>query len=161
MSLSRNFKKPARFAFPQLRIASLLIVFFLAAAADLAAAQVEALRRSARRSKLLVSKFMASTHVPGVSVAIVENSEYEWGGGFGLADVENNSPASEHTLFRLASISKSLPRARNTTLGARASRSRRPCPEILPGISAEAVADHHTPDDGTPGRHPSLQNRPG
>jgi serine beta-lactamase-like protein LACTB, mitochondrial len=55
-----------------------------------------------------VSKFMASTHVPGVSVAVVENGEYEWGGGFGFADAENNAPASEHTLFRLASISKSL-----------------------------------------------------
>src|SRR6267378_3387315 len=54
------------------------------------------------------SKFLATTHVPGISVAIVENAEYEWAGGFGLADLENNVPASEHTLFRLASISKSL-----------------------------------------------------
>jgi serine beta-lactamase-like protein LACTB len=55
-----------------------------------------------------VSKFMASTHVPGVSVAVVENGDYEWAGGFGLADVENDAPASEYTLFRLGSISKSL-----------------------------------------------------
>jgi serine beta-lactamase-like protein LACTB, mitochondrial len=55
-----------------------------------------------------VTKFMASTHLPGLSVAVVENGEYEWASGFGLADVENNAPASEHTLFRLASISKSL-----------------------------------------------------
>lgn len=55
-----------------------------------------------------VAKFMASTHVPGVSIAVVENGEYEWANGFGLADVENNSPASEHTLYRLGSISKSL-----------------------------------------------------
>jgi CubicO group peptidase (beta-lactamase class C family) len=55
-----------------------------------------------------VSAFMSSTHVPGVSVAVVENGEYEWGSGFGLADMEDNAPASEHTLFRLASISKSL-----------------------------------------------------
>lgn len=55
-----------------------------------------------------VSKFMASTHVPGMAVAVVENAEYEWAQGFGLADLENNVPASEHTLFRLASISKSL-----------------------------------------------------
>lgn len=55
-----------------------------------------------------VSQFMTSTHVPGVSLAVVENGEYEWGSGFGLADVEDNAPASEHTLFRLASISKSL-----------------------------------------------------
>jgi CubicO group peptidase (beta-lactamase class C family) len=38
----------------------------------------------------------------------VENGEYEWGQGFGFADLENNVPTSEHTLFRLASISKSL-----------------------------------------------------
>lgn len=55
-----------------------------------------------------VSQFMADSHVPGVSVAVVENGEYEWAGGFGLADMENNVPASEHTLFRLGSISKSL-----------------------------------------------------
>jgi len=55
-----------------------------------------------------VAKFMASTHVPGVSVAIVEDGTYEWAQGFGFADLESNAPASEHTLFRLGSISKSL-----------------------------------------------------
>ena len=55
-----------------------------------------------------VSKFMATTHAPGVSVAVVENGQYEWASGFGLADVENNVPASEHTLYRLGSISKPL-----------------------------------------------------
>jgi len=55
-----------------------------------------------------VSRFMATTHAPGVAVAVVENGEYEWGGGFGFADLENNVPASEDTLFRLGSISKSL-----------------------------------------------------
>lgn len=55
-----------------------------------------------------VSRFMASTHVPGVAVAVVENGLYEWGAGFGFADLENNAPASEHTLFRLGSISKPL-----------------------------------------------------
>jgi serine beta-lactamase-like protein LACTB, mitochondrial len=55
-----------------------------------------------------VSKFMASTHVPGLSIAVVENGNVEWTTGFGFADLENNVPATEHTLFRLASISKSL-----------------------------------------------------
>lgn len=65
---------------------------------------------SARRTQIeaAVTKYMATTHVPGISVAVVENGEYEWAAGFGLADVENNAPASEHTLFRLASLSKSL-----------------------------------------------------
>ena len=55
-----------------------------------------------------VATFMSSTHVPGVSVAVVENGQYEWASGFGFADLENNVPASEHTLYRLASISKPL-----------------------------------------------------
>ncbi len=55
-----------------------------------------------------VSKFMSTTHVPGLSIAVVENGESEWSSGFGFADLENNVPATEHTLFRLGSISKSL-----------------------------------------------------
>jgi serine beta-lactamase-like protein LACTB, mitochondrial len=60
------------------------------------------------RIEAAVSRFMSSTHVPGVAIAVVENGVYEWGGGFGFADLENNSPASEHTLFRMGSVSKSL-----------------------------------------------------
>jgi CubicO group peptidase (beta-lactamase class C family) len=55
-----------------------------------------------------VTRFMSSTHVPGVSVGVVENGEFALAAGYGLADVENNSPATAHTLYRLASISKSL-----------------------------------------------------
>jgi serine beta-lactamase-like protein LACTB, mitochondrial len=58
--------------------------------------------------KAEVAKFMETTHVPGLSVAVVENGELEWSRGFGLADMENNVPASALTLFRLASISKPL-----------------------------------------------------
>jgi serine beta-lactamase-like protein LACTB, mitochondrial len=109
MNLSRDLKKSAPFACLQFRIAFLLIVFFLGATANFVAAQESKLSPEKHTQiEAAVSKFMAFTHVPGVSVAIVENGEYEWGGGFGLADVENNAPASEHTLFRLASISKSL-----------------------------------------------------
>jgi CubicO group peptidase (beta-lactamase class C family) len=39
---------------------------------------------------------------------VVENGGYEWAQGFGVADLENNVPSTEHTLFRLASISKSF-----------------------------------------------------
>ena len=55
-----------------------------------------------------VHKFMAANGIPGVSVAIVENGEYEWSGGFGMADLENSVPATSRTLFRLASISKPI-----------------------------------------------------
>ena len=55
-----------------------------------------------------VARFMAAKHAPGLSVAVVEDSEYRWSGGFGFADLEGNVPATEHTLYRLASISKTL-----------------------------------------------------
>lgn len=55
-----------------------------------------------------VSHFMAAKHVPGVSVAVVENGVEEWSAGFGFADLENAVPATSLTLYRLGSISKSL-----------------------------------------------------
>ena len=88
-----------------------LVVFASCWAAVSAVAQSQSHPLSdTKRSQIeaAVSKFMSTTHVPGVSVAVVENGEFEWAGGFGLADVENNVPASEHTLYRLASISKTL-----------------------------------------------------
>lgn len=89
---------------PYILLTSVLLVLLAAASAQ--EPQLAPEKRTQIESA--VSKFMASTHVPGVSVAVVENGNYEWAAGFGLADVENNAPASEHTLFRLASISKSL-----------------------------------------------------
>lgn len=55
-----------------------------------------------------ISRFMAANSIPGVSVAIVENGAVEWTAGFGTADLESSVPATSHTLYRLASISKSI-----------------------------------------------------
>ena len=55
-----------------------------------------------------VGRFMATNHVPGVSVAVVEGAAYAWSEGFGMADMENFVPATPQTLFRLASVSKPL-----------------------------------------------------
>jgi len=64
----------------------------------------------AKRAQLeaAISRFMAANSVPGVSVAVVENGAEEWSAGFGSADLENFVPATSHTLYRLASISKSI-----------------------------------------------------
>src|ERR1700729_1248790 len=87
----------------------LVLLSLLISASGICAAQQAQLSADKRTQiEAAVAKFMSSTHVPGVSVAVVENGQYEWASGFGFADVENNVPASEHTLFRLASISKSL-----------------------------------------------------
>jgi serine beta-lactamase-like protein LACTB len=55
-----------------------------------------------------VSRFMAKNNLPGISIAVVENGEYEWSKGFGMADLENLVPATSQTLYRLASISKPI-----------------------------------------------------
>jgi CubicO group peptidase (beta-lactamase class C family) len=67
------------------------------------------LRYSGVRTILRQNRADRHTHVPGLSVAVVENGEYEWAQGFGVADLESNVPSTEHTLSRLASISKALP----------------------------------------------------
>jgi serine beta-lactamase-like protein LACTB, mitochondrial len=85
------------------------VLLFITLCASFSRAQQPELSPEKRTQiEAAVSKFMASTHVPGVSVAVVESGEYEWAEGFGFADLESNAPASEHTLYRLASISKPL-----------------------------------------------------
>jgi CubicO group peptidase (beta-lactamase class C family) len=54
------------------------------------------------------ARFMAKNKLPGISIAVVENGEYEWSKGFGRADLENFVPAKSETLYRLASISKAI-----------------------------------------------------
>lgn len=55
-----------------------------------------------------VSKFMAANSTPGVSAAVVENGEFAWAEGFGMADLENSVPATSNTLYRLGSVSKPI-----------------------------------------------------
>jgi CubicO group peptidase (beta-lactamase class C family) len=60
------------------------------------------------RIERAVSKFMATSNAPGVSVAVVQDGEFVWSGGFGMADLENSVPATADTLYRLGSISKPI-----------------------------------------------------
>jgi CubicO group peptidase (beta-lactamase class C family) len=46
--------------------------------------------------------------VNGVSIAVIHDNKIEWAKGYGLADVSENRPVTENTLFQAASISKSL-----------------------------------------------------
>jgi serine beta-lactamase-like protein LACTB, mitochondrial len=45
---------------------------------------------------------------PGMSIAVVVNDRIAWSSGFGLADVENEVPATATTVYRIASISKPI-----------------------------------------------------
>jgi serine beta-lactamase-like protein LACTB, mitochondrial len=65
-----------------------------------------------REKKLAIEKavasFISANSVPGLSAAVVLDGEPRWSQGFGMADLENFSPATSSTLFRLGSISKPI-----------------------------------------------------
>ena len=91
------------------RLVRLFVLWCIAAVVgSLAEAQENLSSETRTRIEAAVSKFMSTTHAPGVSIAVVEGTELKWAAGFGFADLENQVPATEHTLYRLASISKSV-----------------------------------------------------
>lgn len=84
-------------------------LFLLLALTTSLAAQQPQISPSTRSDlESAISKFMSTTHAPGISVAVVEHGAEVWSDGFGFADLENSVPATRYTLYRLASISKPL-----------------------------------------------------
>ena len=55
-----------------------------------------------------IERLVAEGEVPSMAVAVARDGEIIWEEGFGLADRERGIPATEHTMYPLASISKSL-----------------------------------------------------
>jgi serine beta-lactamase-like protein LACTB len=80
--------------------------FLLSASAIAQPSQIAPEKRA--QFETAIARFMAANSLPGVSVAVVENSVEEWSAGFGTADLENFVPATSHTLYRLGSISKPI-----------------------------------------------------
>jgi len=56
----------------------------------------------------IITAEMARQKIPGLSVAIVTNHRLQWARGFGLADIENSVPATDATVYRWGSISKTI-----------------------------------------------------
>ena len=56
----------------------------------------------------LVTSFATEHHVPGLSLAVVQQGRVALTQGYGLADIENNVQASPDTVYRIASLSKSI-----------------------------------------------------
>ncbi|MEK6407643.1 MAG: serine hydrolase [Acidobacteriota bacterium] len=55
-----------------------------------------------------VSQWMAKHKAPALSIAIVADNRLLWAKGFGLSDPEKKIPATATTVYRLASIGKSI-----------------------------------------------------
>ena len=51
---------------------------------------------------------MAHYHVPGVSIAVINENQIEWARGYGVANATNATPVTVDTRFYAASISKPI-----------------------------------------------------
>ena len=56
----------------------------------------------------LVAEEMTSLHEPSLAVSIVDDGRLIFAKGYGVSDVENHVPATADTVYRIASLSKSL-----------------------------------------------------
>ncbi len=54
-----------------------------------------------------VARQMASDRTPAVSIAFMKD-DFQWARGFGWADLENHVPATEKSMYRLASVTKPM-----------------------------------------------------
>jgi len=55
-----------------------------------------------------LEQYCISTGAPGISAAVAVKGEIVFSGGHGYADIENRVPATGHTVYRVASISKPI-----------------------------------------------------
>ena len=61
-----------------------------------------------RRIEAFVGDWLVDANVPGASLALVEDGELVYTGGFGSRDLETNEPATPETLYGMASVTKSF-----------------------------------------------------
>ena len=74
---------------------------FLIAAVLLSQAKIDGIQH-------LVGEYMTAHNVPGMSVAVVVDGKLQWSNGYGFADRENFVPAKATTVYRTASIGKTM-----------------------------------------------------
>jgi CubicO group peptidase (beta-lactamase class C family) len=60
------------------------------------------------RVRGFIKQQLTTRHLPSISVAVARNGQIIWEEAFGWADRENRVPATPHTIYSLASISKPI-----------------------------------------------------
>src|SRR5437588_4214010 len=97
----------------------------------------------------LIRTRLVEQSLPSLAVAVAQHGAIVWEEGFGCADRENRVPASEHTMYSLASISKPI-----TTTGLMVVKEQdkldldRPINEYL-GEAKLKGRDHHNAAEAT------------
>ena len=56
----------------------------------------------------IIDFLMDRGHFPSISACIIKNDEMVWSDGFGFSDRENNIPATDKTVYQIASITKTV-----------------------------------------------------
>ncbi len=65
-------------------------------------------KKDAAKLNRYLEEFRTNKLIPGISAGVALDGKIFWLGNAGIGDVENNSPVTDSTLFRIASISKSI-----------------------------------------------------
>ena len=60
------------------------------------------------KARQLIQEHMIEWSIPSISVAVARRAEILWEEGFGWADRENRIPATEHTMYYMASVDKAF-----------------------------------------------------
>src|SRR5215208_4578221 len=93
-------------------LAAVIVVqtIFVRAKGSYTAAQTAEASDAVRIAHLetLLENLRQELKIPAYSAAIVKNQKVLWAKGFGYADVENKIPATEHTPYHLASLTKTF-----------------------------------------------------
>lgn len=91
-------------------LASCLTLIFLAQISPrrIALAQTASDAERIARLETMLENLRQELKIPAYSAAIVKNQKVIWAKGFGYADVENKVPATEHTAYHLASLTKTF-----------------------------------------------------
>ena len=82
-------------------VLSLLLLPLEAKAQSLPRAKIESMEH-------VLSAWMSKQGIPGLSVAVAVDGSVVWSGGYGLADLEGSVPARADTVYRTASMGKSI-----------------------------------------------------
>lgn len=93
-----------------------------------------------------IAAVLERERVPGVGIALVGREGIRWVGGVGVADLETGAPVTAHTVFRVASITKSIVGLGVARLVGQGRLSLdRPLAEWLPGLQIDNPWDAEAP----------------
>lgn len=118
-------------------------------------------RAALARIDSAVAAEMRREHIPGLSIAVVTDDQLRWERGYGFADLEACVPATPATVYRLASVSKTITAAAVMQL-AEQGRFDLDAPIALRAdVSDEDKPDNRAAVAQPSERHPALSGRRG